>query len=73
MLGVKDRSQGGLNIVHDGQKHRVEVAEQRSGKRAQHPGMNEAWTGTEEETTRGNEFLQGHGIRQGRLPIRVAV
>src|SRR6185436_9640572 len=66
------RSQGRLNIVHDRQEQGVEVAEQRSGKRAQDPGMNEARAGTEEEATRGNEFLQGHDIRQGRFVIRVA-
>jgi hypothetical protein len=48
------------------------VAEQRSGKRAQHSGMNEARAGTEEEAARGNKFLQGHDIRQGRFVIRVA-
>jgi hypothetical protein len=25
--------------------------------------MNQARAGTEEETTRGDEFLQGHGVR----------
>ena len=63
MFGLEDHPQRGLNIVHDGQKDRVKVAEQRGRKGAQHAGMNQARAGTEEETTRGDEFLQGHGVR----------
>src|SRR6185503_19651522 len=63
MFGFEDHPQRGLNIVHHGQKHRVQVAKQRHRKGAQHAGMNQARARTEKEATRGDEFLQGHGVR----------
>ena len=63
MFGLEDHPQRGLNIVYDGQKHRVKVAEQRRRRSAQHTGMNQARAGTEKEATRRDEFLQGHGVR----------
>jgi hypothetical protein len=60
MFGVKQRAQGGLNVVHDGEERRIQVTEQRGRERMEDAGMNKTRPGTEEEAMWRNEFLKSH-------------
>jgi hypothetical protein len=70
---VERGTEQGLNLVHQSEKNRVEVAEQRLTKGLQHPGMDHARARAHEQAMRRNKVLIPGGCSHRRCRLSLLV